>query len=67
MLEGCRQSANGDRPLEMSVFTRQGLQFWRAGDDEAEMIRWLTSGKKTFVATCDEVPLNGAKQSWFAP
>lgn len=29
--------------------------FWRTGDDEPEMIRWLSWGKENFVRACDVV------------
>jgi glutathione S-transferase len=29
--------------------------FWRAGDDEPEMIKWLSWGKENFVRACDIV------------
>jgi glutathione S-transferase len=40
-------------------------QFWRTGDDEPEMIRWLSWGKETFVAACDMVHFErGTKQRY---
>jgi glutathione S-transferase len=30
-------------------------EFWRTGDDEPEMIRWLSWGKENFVRACDTV------------
>lgn len=39
--------------------------FWRTGDDEAEMIRWLSWGKENFVRACDMVHFErGTKQRW---
>ena len=34
---------------------RVGSDFWRQGDDQPEMIRWLSWGMWTFVAACDMV------------
>jgi glutathione S-transferase len=42
-----------------------GSQFWRTGDDEPDMIRWLSWGKETFVAACDVVHFErGTKQRY---
>lgn len=30
-------------------------EFWRTGDDEPDMIRWLSWGKENFVRACDMV------------
>ena len=39
--------------------------FWRTGDDEPEMIRWLSWGKENFVRACDMVHFErGTKQRW---
>jgi glutathione S-transferase len=32
-----------------------GSEFWRTGDDEPDMIRWLSWGKENFVRACDIV------------
>ncbi|CDX15908.1 Glutathione S-transferase domain protein [Mesorhizobium sp. ORS 3324] len=41
------------------------LDFWRTGDDEPEMIRWLSWGKENFVRACDMVHFeHGTKQRW---
>jgi glutathione S-transferase len=32
-----------------------GSDFWRTGDDEPEMIRWLSWGKENFMRACDMV------------
>lgn len=32
-----------------------GSDFWRGGDDQPEMIRWISWGKETFVRACDMV------------
>lgn len=32
-----------------------GSEFWRTGDDQPEMIRWLSWGKENFVRACDMV------------
>ena len=32
-----------------------GSEFWRTGDDEPDMIRWLSWGKQNFVYACDMV------------
>ncbi len=32
-----------------------GSDFWRAGRDQPDMIRWLSWGKETFVRSCDMV------------
>lgn len=29
--------------------------FWRAGDDEPDMIRWISWGKENFMRACDMV------------
>lgn len=42
-----------------------GSSFWRAGDDEPEMIRWLSWGKENFVRACDIVHFErGTKQRY---
>ncbi|MDX8495488.1 glutathione S-transferase family protein [Mesorhizobium sp. VK22B] len=39
--------------------------FWRSGDDEPEMIRWLSWGKENFARGCDMVHFErGTKQRW---
>ncbi|MER9682977.1 glutathione S-transferase family protein [Mesorhizobium sp. M0184] len=39
--------------------------FWRAGDDEPEMIRWLSWGKENFARACDVVHFErGTKQRY---
>ncbi|KUM24346.1 glutathione S-transferase [Mesorhizobium loti] len=39
--------------------------FWRTGDDEPEMIRWLSWGKENFARACDMVHFErGTKQRW---
>ncbi len=39
--------------------------FWRTGDDEPEMIRWLSWGKEEFVRACDTVHFErGTKQRY---
>lgn len=39
--------------------------FWRAGDDEPEMIRWLSWGKENFAAACNIVHFErGTKQRY---
>ncbi|MES0096348.1 glutathione S-transferase family protein [Mesorhizobium sp. M0019] len=39
--------------------------FWRAGDDEPEMIRWLSWGKENFATACDVVHFErGTKQRY---
>lgn len=32
-----------------------GSDFWRRGDDQPDMIRWLSWGARNFVAACDTV------------
>ena len=34
---------------------RMGSEFWRTGDAQPEMIRWLSWGTHNFVAACDQV------------
>lgn len=42
-----------------------GSDFWRVGDDEPDMIRWLSWGKETFVRACDMVHFErGTKQRY---
>ena len=43
--------------------------FWRAGDDEPDMIRWISWGKENFVRACDVVHFErGTKQRYgFGP
>ena len=43
--------------------------FWRTGDDEPDMIRWLSWGKENFVRACDTVHFErGTKQRYgFGP
>lgn len=39
--------------------------FWRTGDDEPQMIRWLSWGKENFARACDMVHFErGTKQRW---
>lgn len=39
--------------------------FWRTGDDEPEMIRWLSWGKENFMRACDIVHFErGTKQRY---
>lgn len=39
--------------------------FWRTGDDEPDMIRWISWGKENFVRACDMVHFErGTKQRW---
>ncbi|HEV7274736.1 MAG TPA: glutathione S-transferase family protein [Devosiaceae bacterium] len=39
--------------------------FWRTGDDEPDMIRWLSWGKENFVRACDVVHFErGTKQRY---
>jgi glutathione S-transferase len=39
--------------------------FWRAGDDQPEMIRWLSWGKENFMRACDIVHFErGTKQRY---
>lgn len=37
-----------------------GSEFWRTGNDEPEMIRWLSWGKDNFVSACDMVQFERA-------
>lgn len=40
-------------------------EFWRTGDDEPEMIRWLSWGKANFMRACDIVHFErGTKQRY---
>jgi len=40
--------------------------FWRTGDDEPDMIRWLSWGKENFVRACDMVHFErGTKQRYW--
>jgi glutathione S-transferase len=42
-----------------------GSNFWRSGDDEPEMIRWLSWGKENFARACDMVHFErGTKQRY---
>ena len=42
-----------------------GSDFWRTGDDEPEMIRWLSWGKENFARACDIVHFErGTKQRY---
>lgn len=42
-----------------------GSDFWRVGDDEPEMIRWISWGKEHFVRACDMVHFErGTKQRY---
>lgn len=42
-----------------------GSDFWRTGDDEPEMIRWISWGKENFVRACDIVHFEyGTKQRY---
>lgn len=42
-----------------------GSDFWRGGDDQPDMIRWLSWGKENFVRACDIVHFErGTKQRY---
>ena len=42
-----------------------GSNFWRTGDDEPDMIRWISWGKANFVHACDMVHFErGTKQRY---
>lgn len=42
-----------------------GSDFWRTGDDEPDMIRWISWGKENFVRACDMVHWErGTKQRY---
>lgn len=42
-----------------------GSDFWRRGDDEPDMIRWISWGKENFVRACDMVHFErGTKQRY---
>lgn len=42
-----------------------GSDFWRTGDDEPDMIRWLSWGKENFARACDMVHFErGTKQRY---
>lgn len=42
-----------------------GSDFWRGGDDEPDMIRWISWGKENFVRACDIVHFErGTKQRY---
>ncbi|MER9406248.1 glutathione S-transferase family protein [Mesorhizobium caraganae] len=42
-----------------------GSDFWRNGDDQPDMIRWLSWGKENFVRACDTVHFErGTKQRY---
>lgn len=42
-----------------------GSDLWRAGDDEPDMIRWISWGKENFVRACDIVHFErGTKQRY---
>jgi glutathione S-transferase len=42
-----------------------GSDFWRAGDDEPDMIRWISWGKENFVRACGIVHFErGTKQRY---
>lgn len=42
-----------------------GSDFWRIGDDEPDMIRWISWGKANFVQACDMVHFErGTKQRY---
>ena len=42
-----------------------GSDFWRCGDEEPDMIRWLSWGKENFVRSCDIVHYElGTKQRY---
>ncbi len=42
-----------------------GSQFWPSGDDEPELIRWISWGKANFVHACDMVHFErGTKQRY---
>lgn len=39
--------------------------FWRMGDDEPDMVRWISWGKENFVRACDMVQFErGTKQRY---
>jgi glutathione S-transferase len=42
-----------------------GSEFWRTGDDEPDMIRWISWGKENFTRACDMVHFErGTKQRY---
>ena len=42
-----------------------GSDFWRCGDDEPDMIRWISWGKENFMRACDIVHFErGTKQRY---
>ena len=42
-----------------------GSDFWRSGDDQPDMIRWLSWGKENFARACDMVHFErGTKQRY---
>lgn len=42
-----------------------GADFWRTGDEEPDMIRWISWGKENFVRACDIVHFErGTKQRY---
>jgi len=42
-----------------------GSDFWRTGDDEPEMVQWLSWGKENFARACDMVHFErGTKQRY---
>ncbi|KAF1707086.1 glutathione S-transferase family protein [Pseudoxanthomonas sacheonensis] len=42
-----------------------GADFWRTGDDEPEMVQWLSWGKENFARACDMVHFErGTKQRY---
>jgi len=44
---------------------RMGSNFWRMGEDEPDMIRWISWGKANFVQACDMVHFErGTKQRY---
>ncbi len=44
---------------------QSGSDFWRSGDDQPDMIRWLSWGKENFVRACDMVHFErGTKQRY---
>lgn len=44
---------------------RAGSDFWRSGDDEPDMVRWISWGKENFVRACDIVHFErGTKQRY---
>ncbi|MFK0688913.1 glutathione S-transferase family protein [Mesorhizobium sp. IMUNJ 23033] len=65
ILAGSRDSLWEADAIACRLSRDANSDFWRSGDDEPDMIRWLSWGKENFVWACDTVHFErGTKQRY---